>query len=48
MDKINKNDHLIVCGDFNARVGNRPLPGIVGEFGEQYVNNNGQELKTIC
>jgi hypothetical protein len=42
IDITNKNDHLTVCGDFNARMSNRPLPGIIDEFGElrQFTNNN--------
>jgi hypothetical protein len=43
-DKTNKNDFLIVAGDLNARIGNTPITGIVGNNGEPIINNNGQSL----
>ena len=30
IDKINKNDYIIVAGDYNARVGKIPIDGILG------------------
>ena len=30
IDKISKNDYIIVAGDYNARVGNIPIDGILG------------------
>jgi hypothetical protein len=30
MDIINKNDYLVVGGDFNARIGQHPIKGTVG------------------
>jgi exonuclease III len=41
IDKTNENDFLIVAGDLNARIGNTPITGIVGNNGEPIINNNG-------
>jgi len=30
IDKINKNDYIVVAGDYNARVRNIPIDGIFG------------------
>jgi hypothetical protein len=42
VDKCNKSDSLIISGDLNVRVGNQPITGVVGTFGEDYLNRNGQ------
>jgi len=34
----------MICGDFNARVRKQPIPNVVGNFGEDCVNRNGQNL----
>jgi exonuclease III len=44
IDKTNKNDFLIVAGDLNAKIGNTPITGIVGNNGEPIINNNGRSL----
>ncbi len=44
IDRTNKHDHLLVCGDSNAIVSNTPIPGIRGSFGENTLNNNENEL----
>lgn len=44
VNKVNKKNHLIITGDFNARVGDVPVTGIVGVFSERNMNYNGQEL----
>lgn len=44
VDKINKNDYLILTGDFNARVGNTAIKGILGTNGEPTLNSNGRRL----
>jgi exonuclease III len=41
VDKNNKQDYLILAGDFNARVGTQPVDKQIGSEGEQTVNNNG-------
>jgi len=45
IDKINKNNYIIVAGDYNARVENIPIYGIMGTNSEITANNNGQKLK---
>jgi exonuclease III len=45
IDKYNKSDSLIVSGNLNARVGNQPIPNVVGTFGEDCVNRNRQTLR---
>lgn len=45
LNKINKSDNIIICGDINARVGNLPIPGVVGTYGELHINYNGEELR---
>jgi len=44
IDKINKNDYLVVARDYNARVGNIPIDGILGTSGEITTNSNGHKL----
>jgi len=48
IDKINKNDYIIVDGNYNARVGKIPIDGILGTNGEITVNNNGHKLKEFA
>ncbi len=44
INKINKNDYLLLLGDLNARVGKIPIKNIVGTEGEYTLNNNGKKL----
>ncbi|XP_022204516.1 craniofacial development protein 2-like [Nilaparvata lugens] len=44
----NKADYVIVAGDLNARVGNQPIPQVVGTFGEYHLNENGRQLRDFC
>ena len=48
VDKYSKSDSLIISGDLNARVGNQPLPNVVGTFGEEHINRNGQTLREFA
>lgn len=48
VQNVNKNDSLIISGDFNARIGNSPIPDIVGIFGEDVINSKGQELRQFA
>jgi len=48
IDKINKNDYIIVAGDYNARVGKLPIDGTLGTNGESTINNNGHKLKEFA
>jgi len=48
VDKYSKSDSLIISGNLNARVGNQPMPNVVGNFGEDCVNRNGQTLREFA
>jgi hypothetical protein len=48
IDKINKNDYIIVAGDYNARVGKTPIDGILGTNSEITINSNGHKLKDFA
>ncbi len=39
---------IFLLGDFNARVGNTEIAGVVGKYGVEGVNENGQYLMGIC
>jgi len=45
--KISKNDYIVVAGDYNARVGNIAIDGILGTNGE-ITNSNGHKLKEFA
>jgi len=40
IDKISKKDYIVVAGDYNARVGNIPIGGILGTNAEITTNSN--------
>ena len=47
--KIVKSDEvLIIMGDWNAKVGNEPTPGVTGKYGLGIQNERGQRLKQFC
>jgi hypothetical protein len=48
IDRINKNDYIIVAGDYNSRVRKIPINRILGTNGEITVNNNGHKLKEFA
>lgn len=48
LEKINKNDYMIIGGDLNARIGNRPIEGVVGTNGESTLNENGKLLREFA
>ena len=48
MDKIPKNENIILAGDFNGRMGNKPIPECIGTYGEQVMNYNGAALRDFC
>jgi len=48
IDKINKNDYIVAVGNYNARVGNIPIDGILGTNGEITTNSNGHKLKEFA
>lgn len=47
---INSNEHLVLLGDFNARVGadHNSWPSCLGYFGVGKINENGQRLLELC
>jgi len=48
IDKISKNDYIVVAGDYNIRVGNIPIDGILGTNGKITTNSNGHKLKEFA
>jgi len=42
LDKVKRNDYIMLIGDMNARVGNNSVINIVGTNGEATLNNNGK------
>jgi len=45
IDKISKNDYIVFAGDYNARVRNIPIDGILGTNGEITADSSGHKLK---
>jgi len=41
-------DVLFIIGDWNAKVGNREIPGVTGKFGLRVQNKAGQRLTEFC
>ena len=41
-------DVLFIIGDWNAKVGSKEIPGVVGKFGRGVQNKAGQRLTDIC
>lgn len=48
LNGIKNTENIIIGGDLNARVGNLPIPGIIGTFGENVINRNGEELRQFA
>jgi len=48
LDKVNKNDCMMLIGDMNVRVGNNRVANIVGKNGEATLNSNGRTLIDLC
>jgi hypothetical protein len=48
LDKVNKNDYIMLGGGMNARVGNNRVVNIVGTNGEATLNSNGRKLIDFC
>jgi len=44
LDKVNRNDCIMLIGDMNVRVGNNRVANIVGRNGEATLNSNGRTL----
>jgi len=45
MDKIPKNENIILAGDFNGRIGNQQIPECIETHGGQVTNRNGVTLR---
>ena len=41
-------DVLFIIGDWNAKVGNKGIPGVTGKFGLGVQNEAGQRLAEFC
>ena len=45
---FDRNENVVVLGDMNARVGCVAIPGIIGEFGVNGVNDSGERMIEMC
>ena len=43
-----KREVLFIIGDWNAKVGNKEIPGVTGKFGLRVQNEAGQRLTELC
>ncbi|XP_056641539.1 uncharacterized protein LOC130448275 [Diorhabda sublineata] len=48
MDKIPKQDEIMILGDFNGRIGNEVISGIKNRFNEETLNSNEEQLIQFC
>jgi len=48
LDKVNKNDYIMLIGDMNARVGNNKVANIVGTNREATLDSNDRKLIDFC
>ena len=48
MDKIPKQENIILGGDFNGRIGNQPIQKCIGTYGEQVTHHNAAALRDFC
>ena len=48
LDKVNKNDYIMLIGDMNARVGNNKVANIVGTNEEATLNSKGRKPIDFC
>jgi exonuclease III len=48
MDKIPKNENIILAGDLNGKIGNQTNPECIETYGEQVTNHNGATLRDFC
>ncbi|XP_056647256.1 craniofacial development protein 2-like [Diorhabda sublineata] len=48
MDKIPKQDEIMILGDFNGRIDNEVISGIKNRFNEETLNSNGEQLIQFC
>ncbi len=48
MRMFEKGRRILVFGDMNGRVGNSELAGVVGKWGVEEANENGEHLVDVC
>ena len=48
LDKVNRNDCIMLIGNMNVRVGNNRVANMVGTNGEATLNSNGRTLIDCC
>ena len=48
LDKVNRNDCIMLIGDTNVRVGNSGVDNIVGRNGEATLNSDGRTSTDCC
>ena len=48
LELTHKRDVLFIMGDWNAKVGSRETPGVIGKFGLGIWNETGQRLIDFC
>jgi hypothetical protein len=48
MNKIDKNDYILLMGGLNARIGKQKIEKIIGKIGEPNINIHGKKLTDGC
>lgn len=48
LSEIGISREIIIAGDFNASIGKKINSTVVGPFGEDNINDNGERLIDIC
>ena len=48
LELTTKNHVLFIMGNWNAKVGNQEIPGVMGKFGLRVQNEAGQRLTEFC
>lgn len=46
--KIDKTRQIIILGNLNSRTGKKQHNKVIGQYGEDFVNDNGMRLITLC
>ncbi|XP_043496495.1 craniofacial development protein 2-like [Polistes fuscatus] len=48
IESLPPRERVVILGDFNARIGHQPIPGIRQRFNEQTLNENGKLMIDFC
>lgn len=48
IERVPLRKELLILGDINSRVGREVIDGVLGPYGEEAENDNGQRLKEVC